>query len=280
VLSVAAEERSASLYDPESRTWNPTNPLEGPAYRPVLLPDGRVLSGTQAFGYDFGSTIRPVAVNASAASFHVEPLARGSVATVFGNNLSGADLRIRDSAEVNHPITRVFTDTPGQVNYLVPESLPDGQAHMTTASGNPLAWLSVSRVSPGLFTADASGRGVPAALALRVKADGSQSYEPVAVFDSATGKFVPISIDLGPDGESVFLVLFGTGIRNRRSLENVLVYIGGVKAQALYAGGQGGFDGLDQINVRIPRSLAGRSDVDVLVTVDGKPANLVVVRIE
>jgi len=40
----------------------------------------------------------------------------------------------------------------------------------------------INTVAPSLFTADASGQGV-AAIALLVKADGSQSYEPIAQFD-------------------------------------------------------------------------------------------------
>lgn len=39
-------------------------------------------------------------------------------------------------------------------------------------------------VAPALFTADASGRGLAAALVLRIKADNSQSFEPVARFDA------------------------------------------------------------------------------------------------
>jgi uncharacterized protein (TIGR03437 family) len=271
VLSVNYYDNSSSLYDPKSKTWSPTNPIDRTLSVPVLLADGRVMSGNQFFGNEFESSSLAVAVTTSAASYYVTPLARGSMASVFGSNLSGANLRIVDTAGVDHPISKVLADTPNQVNYIVPDDVPEGQVVMTTVGGgNPVAWFSVSRVSPGLFTADASGRGVPAALALRVKADGSQSYE------SLTN-----GIDLGAEGESVFLVLFGTGIRNRTSpLTNSLAYIGGVKTPVLFAGSQGSFAGLDQINVQIPRSLAGRGDVDVLVTVDGKTANPVTLRIK
>jgi uncharacterized protein (TIGR03437 family) len=36
---------------------------------------------------------------------------------------------------------------------------------------------------------------------------------------------------------------------------------------------QGDFAGLDQINLRIPRSLVGRGEVEVVVSVDGQTAN-------
>ncbi|MGH9841738.1 MAG: hypothetical protein ACREEM_23540 [Blastocatellia bacterium] len=133
--------------------------------------------------------------------------------------------------------------------------------------------------APGLFTADASGKGVAAATALRIRADGTQSFEPIARFDAAQNKFVAVPIDLGPENEQVFLILFGTGIRARSALSAVTAKLGGVDCQAPFAGAQGDFAGLDQINVRLPRSLAGRGEVDVALTVDSQVANTVKVSI-
>jgi len=73
--------------------------------------------------------------------------------------------------------------------------------------------------------------------------------------------------------DRVFLVLFATGARHRASLGAVSVKIGGVNADALYAGPQGSFAGLDQLNVLLPRSLAGRGEMDVSVQVEGQEAN-------
>jgi uncharacterized protein (TIGR03437 family) len=47
-----------------------------------------------------------------------------------------------------------------------------------------------------------------------------------------------------------------------------------------YAGLAPGFVGLDQINVIVPRSLIGRGEVGVVLTVDGKMANTVKVSIK
>jgi uncharacterized protein (TIGR03437 family) len=41
------------------------------------------------------------------------------------------------------------------------------------------------------------------------------------------------------------------------------------------SGPQPQFAGLDQLNVKIPHELAGRGEVDVVVTVDGQTANVV-----
>jgi len=47
-----------------------------------------------------------------------------------------------------------------------------------------------------------------------------------------------------------------------------------------YAGAQGSLVGLDQVNVKLPRALNGRGEVDLVLTVDGKTANTVRVRIK
>jgi hypothetical protein len=71
----------------------------------------------------------------------------------------------------------------------------------------------VFRLDPSLFTVSATGMGLAAAVVLRVKADGSQSYESIAQFDAAQNKHVPVPIDFGPslgtDSDQIFLVLFG-----------------------------------------------------------------------
>jgi uncharacterized protein (TIGR03437 family) len=77
----------------------------------------------------------------------------------------------------------------------------------------------------------------------------------------------------------VFVILFGTGFRYRSSLAATTCRIGGTNAEVLYAGPPGGFVGLDQANVRLPRSLKGRGEVDAVLAVEGKTANTVKVAI-
>ena len=54
----------------------------------------------------------------------------------------------------------------------------------------------------------------------------------------------------------------------------------GVAASIEYADRHPVFQGLDQVNVRLPRSLAGRGEMDVELTVDGKAANAVKIAIQ
>jgi uncharacterized protein (TIGR03437 family) len=92
--------------------------------------------------------------------------------------------------------------------------------------------------------------------------------------------FVPIPIDLGPETDQVFLVLYGTAFRNRTSLAAVTAQIGGANAQVLDALAHPDYVGLDQANIRINRALAGRGNVDVILTVDSVTANTVQINIK
>jgi uncharacterized protein (TIGR03437 family) len=119
-----------------------------------------------------------------------------------------------------------------------------------------------------------------AAVVLRVKADNSQTFEPLTRFDSGQNKYVPVPIDFGAATDRIFLLLFGTGVRGRTALTAVSVTVGGTNAPVSYAGLQSDFAGLDQINAELPRSLIGRGEVNVNCTVDGRTANVVTVTIK
>jgi uncharacterized protein (TIGR03437 family) len=58
------------------------------------------------------------------------------------------------------------------------------------------------------------------------------------------------------------------------------VTIAGIEAPILYAGPQGEFPGLDQINVLPPKALKGRGVVEVQVRVEDSLANPVKIRVE
>ena len=64
----------------------------------------------------------------------------------------------------------------------------------------------------------------------------------------------------------------------------VAATIGGVTttldaAKFEYAGPAPGFAGLDQVNVILSRSLAGRGDVDLILSVNGKTSNTIALNI-
>jgi uncharacterized protein (TIGR03437 family) len=136
----------------------------------------------------------------------------------------------------------------------------------------------IESVTPGLFAANANGQGVAAAVVLRIKADGTQSYEAVAQLNASTNRYEAVPIDFGAATDQLFLVAYGTGFRYRSALSAVTCTVGGTNATVSYAGEQGSFVGLDQLNISLPRSLAGRGSADVVLSVDGKTANTVTVQ--
>jgi uncharacterized protein (TIGR03437 family) len=135
--------------------------------------------------------------------------------------------------------------------------------------------MNIETVAPGIFTANADGKGAPAAAAITIAPDLTQTTQEVARCGGTPGSCVTSPIDLGAPGSQVILTLYGTGIRGRSSLAAVRAKIGGVDAEVQYAGAQPQYAGLDQVNVVIPGALAGRGEVDVVLTVDGKASNTV-----
>jgi uncharacterized protein (TIGR03437 family) len=96
--------------------------------------------------------------------------------------------------------------------------------------------LNIEPVAPALFSANATGQGVAVGLALRVKATGEQSFEQVARLNPSTNRYEAVPLDLGPENEQLFLILFGTGFRNRSSLSNVICTIGSRSTEVSFAG--------------------------------------------
>src|SRR5262245_23406897 len=226
----------------------------------------------------------------SAASYRRAGLAGESIVAAFGSDLSnrteaarmlplptvlgGTTVKIKDGAGVER-LAPLFFVSPNQVNYLVPLGTEPGLAAVTVTNANGNAVVENTQVlttAPGIFTANSDGRGAPAALALRVRADGSQRFEPVFRFDPAQTRFVPAEIDLAAETDQVFLILFATGLR-RLDPSLIEATIGGELADILFVGAAPGFAGVDQVNIRLSRSLVGRGEVSVVLFADDQKAN-------
>jgi len=243
-------------------------------------------------------TIARTAATVSAASFNGDVLASEAIVAAFGGNLAtstkiadtlplptglaGTTVKVKDSAGTER-LAPLFFVAPTQINYLIPQGTATGAATVIITSGDGTVSsgkLTIATVSPGLFSADASGQGIAAATVLRIKADGSQSYEPVSHFDPVLNKVVATPIDLGPATDQVFLIMYGTGLRHRSALSATTAKLGGTACEVLYAGVQPDFVGLDQVNLLLLRSLAGRGEVEIMLSVDGIAANVVRVSIK
>lgn len=232
------------------------------------------------------------------ASYAVGSLAPEAIGTLFGTSLAsstvsastdplpttlgGVQVQVQDSAGVirNAPL---FYVSPTQISFENPSGTSVGAATITVLlNGSTVGQGTaiVEQLSPGIFAANANGQGVAAAVALRVKADGTQSAEPILQLNQTTNKYETVPLSIGDASDQLYLIAFGTGFRNRSSLANVTATIGGTTAGVSYAGAQGSFIGLDQANILIPSSLAGRGEVNVVLTVDGKSANPVTINVK
>lgn len=296
-------------YVPEARLYYTRGEYSAATWATMSLPTG---IGLNAQGTLFVldqdhfrvRAITPYSINTravasvSSASYAQAPVAAEAIVSAFGTNLAtatwpapqvplptwlgGTTVKVKDSQGIER-LAPLFYVSATQVNYQLPKGTAAGTATVTITSGAgqvATGTVQVAALAPGLFSATADGKGLAAALVQRVKADGSQVYEQVTQFDAAQNKFVALPIDVSKPNEQPYLLLYGTGWRARSALANVQVTIGGVACDVLYAGAQGAYVGLDQLNVKLPPSLAGRQEVEVLVIVDGKPANSVRVHLK
>jgi uncharacterized protein (TIGR03437 family) len=200
------------------------------------------------------------------------------LATTLGNRR----VLVKDSAGVERNAKLIFV-SPSQVNFITPSGMADGAAiiRILDATSNQVLKVGLSEVAfaaPGIFSANGTGQGPAAAQIVRVKPGNIQTYESIVQLDSATRRYVTAAIDFGPEDNQLFLVLYGSGFRQAARTDNVTVKLGGTDGTVTYAGSQPSLDGLDQINVRLPRTLIGRDEVDLVVTVAGPAANTLKVR--
>ena len=268
---------------------------DAPVTREIVNPNAETLTASFVSGT---MTLVRAAASVSAASYAANALAPEQIIAAFGNglatetrvsseiplptSLAGTTVRVRDALGIER-LAPLFFVSAGQVNYLMPAATATGAATVTITSGDnilSIGAVTLAPLAPGLFTANATGQGLPAAVALRIKADGALSYELVALYDATRNQFIAVPIDLGVESDQVFLLLFGTGMRGRAAASPLVARLGAVTAEVLYAGAQGDLAGLDQVNVRVPRALIGRGEVEFEMTLDGKPTNTVRVAIK
>jgi endoglucanase len=216
----------------------------------------------------------------STASLSVARAAPGSLVTLYG---AGFTDQTAVSQDVPYPmgladIAVTATDasgagapaglrsvSPGRIDLQVPSVLGAvGRATIEVLRGGaPVAagTIQLAAAGPAIFTVNNQGFGLPAAQILRVGADGAASYESIAD-----------GIDWGAPTDRLFLVLYGTGVRGA----GVSVRIGAVNAPAISAP-LAQYPGVDQVNVELPRSLAGAGQAGVTVFCNGVAANTVTI---
>jgi uncharacterized protein (TIGR03437 family) len=242
---------------------------------------------------DFGGFVDPSAeggapvarINAivSAASY-APNVARGSIASLFGESLAtgpkaasvlplpkdlgGTVVKLR-----GQPV-ELFYVSPNQINFSVPvDALPGLAPVEVVVNGKASASFSLNlqAIAPGLFTAGADGKGA---------AVGGQTFDGVRQQPLTNNDRTARRVDAGTLERPSYLSLYGTGWRNVLQRSDVRVTIAGYDAEVQYAGAQGTYVGLDQLNVKVPYVLRGAGEVELVMTVGTSEANRVRVAFE
>jgi uncharacterized protein (TIGR03437 family) len=245
-------------------------------------PIAAVYSGDSNFN---GSTSAPLPALVDAAWSFSADFAPDEIASLYGvtgltgnttatlpptTSLGGVAVTIMDSSGAVRPVLLygVYASA-GQINLLVPADTVTGLAVVTITlpgGGTITTIVNIVGTAPGIFTSDMTGQGVYSGQVVYAHQDGSQTVV------SSTG---PITLAAG---DQVYLVLYGTGIRHANS---VTATVNGTSVPVIYYGAQGGYDGLDQINLGpMPANLAGAGVVKLVITADGQIANTVTLNIQ
>jgi uncharacterized protein (TIGR03437 family) len=204
---------------------------------------------------------------ANAANFDTTQVARGSLVAAFGSQLSNGTATTPTgdlpfdlggvTILVNGVAARLIFVSPGQINFVVPQEVADGDTVNFSINNNGLRSAGTVKVvdsSPGVFTTTSDGQGVTAAQCGQVSSDGLNFLVSAP----------PCSV--GSDAQPNVLTIYGTGWRNATGVQ---VMIADQTLTPTFSGPQPNFAGLDQINVNLPTALAGLADQAVTVVIPG-----------
>jgi uncharacterized protein (TIGR03437 family) len=185
--------------------------------------------------------------------------------------LSGVSVEITDS-QGQKLLAPIYFVAQTSIGFLVPANIALGHAaiKLTTSTGAIISGtLEIDRLSPGLYSAKSNGSGVAAGLFIRVAGSGTQGSG--FLFNPTSRD--PVAVDLGLPSDQVYLSLYGTGFRAAGS---ATATVGGVSVPVSAFAPVTQYQGLDVVNVGpLPRSLAGRGEVGVVLNFDGKSTNTV-----
>jgi len=154
------------------------------------------------------------------------------------------------------------------VNFQIPTDPPPGR-YLLTVNGATSDALETN-VSPGIFTLSGNGAGVPLASVIAVLADGtSQALAPYQC--NSVGCAISAMV-LPQNVSSVYVVLYGTGIRNTKA---IAASVGSVAAQVAYFGATSIYPGVDQVNLQISNLSHLTGHQSVILLTDGVFSNSV-----
>jgi uncharacterized protein (TIGR03437 family) len=219
-----------------------TTPIESNKTKISFLPFEESLTVANAASFETGN-IAP----GSSALAQGAMLANSTASGPPGLNLAGVQVTV-----AGLPATLTFV-SPAQINFVAPQELKPANAVEVVVNNNGTfirGRVNVLQAAPGLFTTTGDGNGRVQAQCGAPNPDGSITFTnpPCAV---------------GTEANPNILRVFGTGWRNA---EKVALKVGDVDLTPTFAGAQPNAFGIDIIDVKLTPALAGRADVDVIVT--------------
>ena len=224
---------------------------------------------------------------------YLAPVAAGSLAAVFGANLSSGQASYStiplpttlagSSFQIAGRSVPLVFASPGQVNLQIPWELAgQQQASVTATVGGQvsnLQTMSLAPFAPGIFTLDQQGTGqgavliAPTALLAGPQGSGSRPVlkgEYISIFCTGLG-----AVSNQP---ATGLPLKADPLSNTTTKPTVT--IGGVAALVTYSGLAPGFAGLYQVNAQVPMDAPSGGAVAVAMSIGGITSNTVTIAVQ
>lgn len=203
----------------------------------------------------------------NAASFDPsQPIAPGSFASVFGQNLCGQTMAGNwiapgqlpttlggCSMTVNGAPAMMQYVSPGQINFIMPMGVGAGQAKVSVNNGTQAisGGVTTGPAGPGMFALNGMGMG-----------EG-------AMLNGTLWRMGPFSTTT--NGQPTYVAIYVTGL----DLSSTpTVTIGGIPVGVMWFGNAPGYVGLQQINITLPAGMAGVGRAPVMVTSNGQSSNV------
>lgn len=247
------------------------------------------LSGPQAVVamLDRVPYIAPAGIRNAAGNTVDGAVAPGSIIAIFGQSLAP-----RTEVGPTNPLAQAIADTivtvndrilpllfvsPTQINAQVLSDLPDGIYTLkvqSTGLATVTGTFTISRDAPGLFTRATD----TATISLASHEDGT-AITP----DSPARRGETISIygtGFGPYDQKVIDGFIIPDPSNYKVLDPVEVAAGDQTIQPVWAGAAPGYVGTTLTKIKVDDSLPAATNVEIIVKVNGKPSNKVLLPVE
>lgn len=195
-----------------------------------------------------------------------QPIAPGSFATIFGQNLCPQTMA-GDwvapgqlpttlggcSMAVNGAPAMMQYVSPGQINFIMPDGVGSGPATVMVNNGSQtmIGSAMAGVAGPGMFAINAMGMGEGAML--------NGTMWQIGPFSTTT------------NGQPTYVAMYLTGLD---LATKPIVTIGGIPVEVTWFGNAPGYVGLQQINFILPSGMAGVGRAPVTVTSNGQVSNI------